>query len=459
MHQTAAPERDVLPLRLKLLYSTGDLSVSIPLAILMFFQLYFLTDVAGLRPDYAGWAVGIGKIWDAVNDPLFGLFSDRIRSRWGRRRVLLLFGAVPLGLSFTLMWLVPPLEPLGLTVYYALTFILFDTAFTFVHVGYNALTPELTSDYDERSSLNGFRMVFSISGTLGAIILATVLGWTITDERLLFAVVGVGLGAVSIVPPLIVFRVTRERAGAGEGKRPQPLPVGEALRATLSNRPFRLVMGLYLFSWTTASILAAVLVYFASYYLRVPEQANYFVLIAQGAAILFIPLWVWAARRLDKRRAFILGTASWVVVLLGIAALRSDQVTLAYVLAALSGSGIATAYVIPWAMVPDVIECDQLETGRRREGSFYAFASFFQKLGTGAAIWGMGQLLALTGYVTPDAGGAGVTQPPSAVQAIRAFAGPVPAVLLVVAMLFAWRYPITRERHRATCEALAEDGV
>jgi GPH family glycoside/pentoside/hexuronide:cation symporter len=456
MNRTATHNRHRLPLRLKLLYSTGDLSVSIPLAILMFFQLYFLTDVAGLRPDYAGWAVAMGKIWDAVNDPLFGLFSDRIRSRWGRRRVLLLFGAVPLGLSFMLMWLVPPLEPLGLTVYYALTFILFDTAFTFVHVGYNALTPELTTDYDERSSLNGFRMVFSISGTLGAIILATVLGWTITDKQVLFAVVGVGLGLVAIAPPLIVFRVTRERADVLRvEERPSPLPVRQALRATLSNGPFRLVMGLYLLSWTTASILAAVLVYFANYYLRVPEQANYFVLIAEGAAIGFIPLWVWVARRLDKRRAFILGTASWIVVLLGIAALRADQVTLAYALAALSGSGIATAYVIPWAMVPDIIECDQLETGRRREGSYYAFASFFQKLGTGAAIWAMGQLLAITGYVTPDPAGTLPTQPQRAVQAIRAFAGPVPAVLLVLAILFARRYPITRERHRATCEALA----
>ena len=451
MNQSRTHRTDGLPTRLKLLYSTGDLSVSIPLAILMFFQMYFLTDVAGLRPDYAGWAVGLGKIWDAVNDPLFGLFSDRIRTRWGRRRVLLLFGAAPLGLSFMLMWLVPPLEPLGLTVYYTATFILFDTAFTFVHVGYNALTPELTSDYDERSSLNGYRMVFSISGTLGSIILATVLGWTIADTRLLFAIIGVGLGLVSIVPPLVVFRVTHERPAED---RPEPLPVREALQATLSNRPFWLVMGLYLLSWTTASIMAAVLIYFANYHLSVPEQANYFVLVAEGAAILFIPLWVWVARRLDKRRAFILGTASWTLVLLGISALRSDQVTLAYLLAVLSGSGIATAYVIPWAMVPDIVEHDQVQTGRRREGSYYAFASFFQKLGTGAAIWALGQVLALTGYVTPTAAQPSPVQPAQVVRAIRVFMGPVPTVLLLLAIVFAWRYPITRERHRALCREL-----
>jgi GPH family glycoside/pentoside/hexuronide:cation symporter len=215
------------------------------------------------------------------------------------------------------------------------------------------------------------------------------------------------------------------------------------------------VMGLYLLSWTTASVLAANLVYFANYYLRVPEQATYFVLVAQGSAILFIPLWVWVARRLDKRRAFLLGTASWIAVLLGIFVLGPDQVGLAYALAALAGSGIATAYVLPWSMVPDIIEYDEVRSGQRREGSYYAFASFFQKLATGAALWAMGQALALTGYINPPTSGPLPAQPPQAVQAMRLFMGPVPVVLLVLAMIFAWRYPISREEHRALREQLA----
>ncbi|MFZ5918957.1 MAG: MFS transporter [Chloroflexota bacterium] len=443
---------DKLSFRTKTLFSAGDLSTSIPLAIVMFFQLYFLTDVAGLPPALAAWAVGIGRIWDAVNDPLFGLISDRIQSRWGRRRVLLLFGALPLGVSFAMMWFVPPWAPPALTAYYAVAFILFDTIFTAVHVGYNALTPEMTPDYDERSSLNGYRMVFSIAGTLGAIILATVLGWTIADARSLYVVVGVSLGLASILPPLVVFSVTRDLP---TGTLSEPLPAVKSLKATLSNRPFALVMGLYLLSWTAASILAAALVYFANYYLGVPDQANYFVLIAQGAAILFIPLVVWLARQLDKRRAFILGSASWILVLLGIFFVQPSQVTLAYVLAGLSGFGIATAYVVPWSMVPDIIEYDELKTGQRREGSYYAFASFFQKLATGAAIWAMGQALAFTGYITPKSGAPLPAQPAQAVQAIRFFMGPVPVVLLVLAILFSWRYPISRERHRALRDELA----
>lgn len=442
-----------LPLRTKLLFSTGDLSTSIPLAILMFFQLFFLTDVAGLRPDYAGWAVGMSRIWDAINDPLFGLISDRIRTRWGRRRPLLLFGAVPLGLSFIAMWVVPPFDMLGKAIYYAVTFIIFDTIFTLVHVGYNALTPEMTSDYDERSSLNGYRMVLSISGTLGAIILATVLGWSISDQRLLFSVIGVSLGLVTIVPPLIVFKITRERPAE---TLPPALPMLDALRLTLKNRPFQMVMGLYLLSWTTASILAAVLIYFANYFLLIPDQANYFVLAAQGSAIAFIPVVVWLARKLDKRRAFMIGSIAWMVVLSGIFLIQPDQATATYLLAVLSGLGIATAYVLPWAMIPDIVEYDQQSSGQRREGSFYAFASFFQKLATGLALWAMGMFLASSGYITPQIGQPLPVQPEAVILTIRIFASLLPAVLLVGAIIFAWSYPITRESHQALLNSLSD---
>jgi GPH family glycoside/pentoside/hexuronide:cation symporter len=259
------------------------------------------------------------------------------------------------------------------------------------------------------------------------------------------------LGLVSIIPPLVVFRVSKD---FDREFAPVALTIREAITETLSNRPFWMVMGLYLLSWTTASILAAVLIYFANYYLRVPEQANYFVLVAEGSAILFIPVWVWVARKLDKRRAYIIGSILWVFVLLALSAIRPEQVTLAYVLAALSGSGIATAYVLPWAMIPDIIELDEAKTGERREGSYYAFASFFQKLATGLAVWGMGQALAATGYLTPALNGPLPVQPEAALNTIRIFAGPVPAVLLFLSLFFAWNYNVTRESHQALVEQL-----
>lgn len=441
-----------LPLRLKILYSSGDLSTNIPQAIIMFFQLYFLTDVAGLRPDYAAWAIAAGRVWDAINDPLFGLFSDRIKSRFGRRRVLVLLGAVPLGLLFILMWLVPPLNALGMTVYYALTFICFDTAYTAVHVGFNALTPELTPDYDERSSLNGFRMVYGLGGSLGSIILATVLSGIITENRAFFATLGMSLGLFCIIPPLVVFAVTRDYRTDEET---EAIPTFEAMKATVTNRPFQKVIGLYLLSWTTVSIVSAVLIYFANYYLGVPDQATYIVLTAQVAGLLFIPVSVWLARRYDKRWAFLIGMGCWAVLATLFYFLRPDQIGLVYAIAALSGLGIATSYVIPWAMIPDIIEHDEMKTGQRRGGSYYAFISFFQKLGTGLALWLMGQVLAATNYITPTTDVPLPDQPASAVSAIRLFISIVPAGLLVLSMLFAWRYPITREYHQSLRDELA----
>jgi GPH family glycoside/pentoside/hexuronide:cation symporter len=137
-----------------------------------------------------------------------------------------------------------------------------------------------------------------------------------------------------------------------------------------------------------------------------------------------------------------------------LSAIRADQLVLAYVLAGLSGFGIATAYIVPWAMVPNIIEFDQAETGERREGSYYAFFSFFQKLATGVAVWSMGQALAATGYLNPVQGQPLPTQPDAAVNAIRIFMGPVPAVLLIMSIIFAWRVNITRQSHHDMVEQL-----
>jgi GPH family glycoside/pentoside/hexuronide:cation symporter len=450
----SAPEtKHRLPVRLKLLFSVGSLTTSMPQAIIVFFQLYFLTDIAGLRPDYAAWSIAAGRLWDAINDPLFGVISDRIKSRHGRRRVLLLYSAVPLGLTYALMWIVPPFGQAGLAVFYALVFILFDTCYTAMYVGYNALTPALTSDYDERSSVNGYRMAISIAGTLSAIILATVLGWYIKDVRQLYTYLGIGLGLLSILPLLIVFRVTRNFCSKLEV---EALPVWKSILTTVRNRHFQLVMGLYLTSWTAVSIMAAVLVYYANYYMQVPDQANYLVLAAQGSAIAFIPVVVWLSRKFDKRRAFIIGCASWLVFLLLLFVLQPAQIGLVFTCAAFSGLGIATAYVVPWAMIPDLIEQDELTTGQRREGSFYALAAFFQKFGTGAALWAMGQIFALTGYISPTSGCPLPTQPEAAVLAIRWFASLIPAGLILVSVLFAWNYSITREAHEQTLEQLAD---
>jgi GPH family glycoside/pentoside/hexuronide:cation symporter len=436
-----------LPAKTKLLFSSGDLSTSLTLAIQSFFQLYFLTDVARLPPATVAWVLAITRLWDAVNDPLVGLLSDRIRSRFGRRRILLVYGSLPLGTAFAMCWMVPALSPTALAVYYTLIIIAFDGAFTVVHVGYNALTPSMTQDYDERSSLNGYRMVYSLGGTLLAVVFATLLAdWT-SSESTRFAMIGITLGLLAMVPPWIVFMVTR---GVDEPNLTSHMPFLDALRNTFTNRAFVMLVCLYLACWTATCVTSATLIYFASYYLQIPDQANYLVLLAVGSAVLSVPLCVWLAQRWDKPKAFMAGIGFWCLVLIGFFSMPKTAVNIAYICAFLCGPGIATAAVIPWSMLPDVVEQEEQRTGERREGAYYAFVSFFQKLGTGLALWGIGMALSASGYVTPTAATQFPQQPQSALDTIRFIMGPGTIGLLLISLPFAWRYPVTRVSHNLT---------
>ena len=133
--------------RTKLLYGVGDTGLSLTGSIIGAFFAIFLTDVAGIRPGLAALAIAIGRSWDWINDPLIGYISDRARTRWGRRRPFLLFGSLPFALAFALLWWRPPLEnPIALTAYYSLAYIIYEAAATFIYMPYYTLTPELTLD-------------------------------------------------------------------------------------------------------------------------------------------------------------------------------------------------------------------------------------------------------------------------------------------------------------------------
>jgi len=447
-----APRSEKLSFWTKAAYAIGDLGNSAgPGTIVPFWYLYFLTDVARLDPALAGVSILVGKVWDAVNDPLVGALSDRTRSRWGRRRPYLLFGALPFGVTFALLWIVPPIQnQLLLCLYFALMYILFDTAFTFVGCPYNALTPEMTLDHDERTSLLTFRMTVSIvAGLLVALLLGEVIFPNFPgDERAAFMAVGVVCGAIFVVPLLITFFGTRERKEFQVGEALNPL---EGLRYVLRNTELRYTLAMNLLSWMPVDIASAVFPFFLIYWVGMTEgDANLVLGVILASATLFLPLVLWLSRRLEKKTAFIIATASWAVIMLAILLVPKGAVTPAYVIAALTGFGVSSAHLLPSAMSPDVLEVDELMSGKRQEGIYAGFSVFVRKLSTALVLSLVGPVLAWSGYVEGAA-----AQTPRAMTAIRLLIAVVPTVLLVAACVVAWFYPLTRQRHAEISRQLA----
>ena len=433
-------------------FAIGDLGPATgPGTIIPFFFLFFLTDVVRLNPSLAGLALLIGKIWDAVNDPLFGLLSDRTRTRWGRRRPYILFGAIPFGLTFFLLWVTPPWrEQIALCAYFAFLYILFDTAFTAVGVPYHALIPELTLDYDERTSLVGYIMAVSIGGgLLGAVLPLAIVG-LFPDRRIGFAAMGAIMGIAFALPLFATFAVARERK---EFQARSALPPLESLRYVVQNRALWYVMGLDILSWLAVDILAAVFIYYLKYWIGISEDLASMVLgLVLFSALLFLPLFARLSQRIEKKWAFVWGMSTWAVIQMIIFFIPQGAVTAAFILAFLAGLGVSTAHVMPSSMRPDVLEVDELASGRRQEGIYSGVAVFIRKLSTSLALLVIGVALDWAGYV-PEG-----VQPESALRAIRIIMGPVPALLLVAAIAIACFYPITREKHRAIREELARRG-
>jgi glycoside/pentoside/hexuronide:cation symporter, GPH family len=141
---------------------------------------------------------------------------------------------------------------------------------------------------------------------------------------------------------------------------------------------------------------------------------------------------------------------------IGLFLLRPGQTGLLYALGVVIGMGVSTAYLIPWSMIPDVIELDELRTGQRREGVFYSFMVLLQKLVLAAALAIVGQTLQLAGFVSQTAGQPEPIQPQGALDAIRVMVGPLPAIVLGLGIALAYFYPITKEKHAEIVRQLAE---
>jgi GPH family glycoside/pentoside/hexuronide:cation symporter len=441
---------DKLSRKTKLAYGAGDLGAAIVTAINGFFLLNFLINVAGLRPGMAGNVFLIVKIWDAVNDPIIGWLTDRTVSKMGRRRPWLLIAAIPFAVMFFLQWVVPPFGESGKFVYYLVVAILLDFAFTAVNVPYAALTAELTQDYDERTRLSSVRMSFSIVGGVLAAFFHGIIVSQFPDNPQLGYAASAAIWAFAIaIPCFITFFGTREPDYAINAK---PAAGGpgfiEGLRIAFRNKAFILVTTIYMLSWLAIQFAQNNLQIYTKDWIRMDMAMFSFLLLAiQFSSFIWVLIWAKVSERIGKKNVYYLGAFFFVLALMGLFFLQPGAVVPTFLLAAMAGIGISVGYLVPWSMVPDVVELDELETGQRREGIFYGFFVFLQKMGLAVGLFVSGWALELSGYINSTPANPDPMQPASALLAMRILIGPVSAAVLLLSFLAVRAYPITREKH------------
>jgi GPH family glycoside/pentoside/hexuronide:cation symporter len=450
----------------KLGFGIFDLGGNLLFTLMGFWCLIYLTDTAGLGAALAGTAVMVGKLWDAVTDPSMGFISDRTRSRWGRRRPYLLFGAIPLLLCFWFFFSAPGTSNQGLLMVWAtIGLMLVYTASTIVNVPYQSLTPELTKDYNEQSSLNGYRFMCAVIGTILGAAAVQPLVDHFGGGKHGFSMMGLILGAVMAFVTLLTFFGTKERPHT-EADYPHK-GFFATYKAVFHNKAYVILFCTYALHLTALTFLQTILTYYTTYlypthFIMQVQQLPILGAMTAGAdvagirgtlttmsmlmmllfAMIFIPVSVVVSKHIGKKRTyqiafFIIGTAGLMVSIFG-HLIPPVCLLLMFVYA---GIGVGFSYVAPYAMVPQAVEYDAIKSGERKEGAYYGMWTFVSKVGQALAIFLTGVILSAGGYV------ANAVQGPHALTAIRIIIGPIPFVVFFAGLILVNFYPLDEKTY------------
>ncbi len=433
----------------KTVYGLGDFTVNTVLVSLnVVYVSYFLTQVAGLRPELAGLVQLIGRGVDAFTDPAMGRWSDRCRWKAGRRRPFFLIGAIPFGASFALLW--TPLatgSQLVMFGYYTAVYVVLSLSMTVLSVPYLALQPEMAIGYDARTSLNMYRNVGSLIGVLVGSAAVRPMAHALGGGAGGFAAAGAILGVVLAVPWLAVYAGTWERPSF-QARTPQ-VSFRQGLVILLRNRNFRRLTGLYLCGRIALDLIGAMLILYFTFWIGRSRDFEITMILFVGAVCASLPAWMWIARRTEKATIFKVGSLWWAATLVLFLLVQPEwpRWTL-MVFVPVSAIGYAMVDLMPWSMLGEVVDEDDLETGERREGVYYGFFMFVRKL---AGTLAVALAMALLGQLGFDRES---EQNDEVITAIRLLTSLAPAFFLVLSVWIARGYGLTRQAHREILDRL-----
>jgi len=441
-----------LTLKTRLGYGIGDIAICLYWSGVGLYLLYFYTDVVGISPSLAGLIYGIGMLWDAVTDPFMGYVAERTRTKWGVYRPYLLFGNVPLALSFVLLFWVPPFEGAMLFSFLLLTNLLHRTCFTIVSVPFSSLTPRITSDSQERTNLTGFRMLGAQTGTnLMALLAFPIIFWVGgEDESSGFLVLGAIAGITALAIHAVTFMTVKEpendlgieRVGGS---------LAEAAQAVAKNGPFWLVFSATLIVGITTIFFGNNLIYYTKYALNLHEYQGTILFTSGIIAFLSIPIWWVISNRIGKKLTWLISSSITLIALVSFYLYPISQLNELLVLVGFIGFGSGAGGILFWSMLPDTIEYGEVHTGVRSESSLYGFMTFAQKGSIAFAIIILGLVLDAIGFQANE------IQTESTIADMKAIMTLIPIVGIASSLIIIYFYPIDAKMHKELLRQLKEE--
>lgn len=484
MKKSATAKKDRVPFREKFSLGLGSLASFFGFGAIGIMALPVYNILLGVDAKLVGIALMIPRIWDAITDPLMGRISDNHHSRLGRRRPFVITGALIMGTLFTFVWTVPAsFSDVGKTAYFILMQLLFFTAYTVFAVPYNALTYEMTPDYNERTRVMAYVAFFHKCGEMlcgWMLPIATALGvvaigaaaikdgekiLTMPGVLIMAALFGIFIMALCGILPGLAVKERFQRKTDNQDK----VKVLQAFKGALSSSAFVILVTI-IFLNTLAGVLAASIdQYLLIYFMNDGDIAAGLVqkaMLSSGYAVVgfaAIPGITWLATRFGKKGSLyfvytlmVVGAiAKWWVFTPGhtiytVGKLAIDPIMMIDPL--MCGPMWVAVKIMLSSMMADICDEDELKHGQRREGMYGAVFSWMEKLVVSLAASSAGFALAFAGF-NPDLGGAQSVETFTRIRLFLAGAPAIAALLAIVALFF---YPITAQRAAETRRTLEE---
>ncbi|MCR9179401.1 MAG: MFS transporter [Erythrobacteraceae bacterium] len=458
-----------LPMRLKLIQGFGAVAFGVKDNGFSFFLLIFYNQVLGMDASLVSLALLIALLVDAVVDPILGNLSDRTYTRWGRRLPWLYAAPIPLAFAWVMMWSPPTGEApsFGGLVMIAIAVRVLLSACEVPSV---SLVPEITADYDERTTLFRYRAMGGWIGGLGMMVLAYTVfmpgpeGLLQREGYYAFGIFGAILMAVSVIGSAIGQHSLVARL---PDTKPAPFTIKGAfaeIREAFSERAFLIFAAGGLAAYIHQGLNFSITNYINLFVLQLTRgQLMFFPLVLFGAVVLMFVTIGPLHRRFGKAKAAglgmitgtVLGIMPYTLLLLGFWPLPGTTASAAaFFTFAMMATGLGIiSLVSATSMIAEIVESFEERTGRRAEGSFYSGNWLVQKCATGAGIFLSGQIIAFSQLATDAVPG---TVPQNVLTSLILSYG---SAMLVLAVISAWwlaRFPITREEHEERVNRLAE---